>query len=550
MPTNPGRLPLLFAAALPLLGCPAGRSDVAPQVYAPASGATLDRCLVRVEVASKGNGSTQTGPGDVVASSVAYRVNGGAEREVQQAVGLGGTRLAIGFAAELTPGSNRLEVAACDEFAACTFGPAVGVMVSQPSGSPACGFGKGGVVLIDNPVSYGFAGRFPDGRMLMTVPRTPDKGGSVIRALRPDGSVDTNFGTKGDAVLPGESRLTGGRIAPHPEGGHLALLGLDLARMGDDGKFDLGFGTGGLKPLPVTTEAPGGLLPTKLVATQDGAFLMAGKTPAVGRPNAYVPFVARMDRNFAFTAVKVLDASPTVDDVFAIDVAPDGRVVAVVRQPSATNSNGTGALVRGTVLGGLDRTLGTAGLLPMEGNAAEWDVVVWGTDRAAVGQLDYGQTGEVTGRVAFVDASRLAPAIALPVTPLASANSRYRSRNGYSIQLAGAADGALWVATTTTHPSNPTSLLNEPVPGTDIAVLRIAQGAVDTRLGTGGVVRISTEDVWAPISTETLNDSPLELAFDALGQPWVMASAQNTPPAGVQPTTRRGPCIAISKLTK
>jgi len=196
----------------------------------------------------------------------------------------------------------------------------VGTARAVPPGVPDPAFNGGQPVLLD------FARRLPkrttpfgvafdaQGGLVVTGEATPDVGqsGLLLARLRPDGAIDTSFGSVGSVVLQlgfsivGEPPAASGfDVAPRPAGGWLvigvATTSTDAAdRSGlvtaidDHGTIDATFGTGGsARPHPGT--------PVQVFAGGRGAVAPDG--------SAYLSGALRMDASTTlFTVSKITPA--------------------------------------------------------------------------------------------------------------------------------------------------------------------------------------------------------------------------------------------------
>jgi uncharacterized delta-60 repeat protein len=204
-------------------------------------------------------------------------------------------------------------------------------------------YGQGGVA--DSGIAGGAATLLADGAVALTGSATappPAPGRWVVVRLTRAGALDSTFGDRGTATLPG---TTGMAIAAFPDGS-LAVGGQSdgegrLARLTPAGALDPVFGAGA----PVATGLPAGV-----AAHADGSLDLL----VAGRDDAYVEGFAgdgTVDASFG-AAGRV----PIADTEVALAVAPDGSDIVVgatsaVRIAFDGSSTGTGDPT-GAFLGG------------------------------------------------------------------------------------------------------------------------------------------------------------------------------------------------------
>jgi uncharacterized delta-60 repeat protein len=189
-------------------------------------------------------------------------------------------------------------------------------------------FGAGGVATVDfGATEFGEAmARQADGRILVAGRSSP--GGAVVARLRATGALDPDFGSGGRVTLPGGGSLSAVLVQPNRNiivagnaGGSAAMT---VTRLKPDGSLDTTFGTGG-----TTTVAFGSLAnPLGGAARQpDGKIVIAGYTQD-GEDVA----VARLDANGSLDPAFGAAGKATVDfgaATFgnAVALAPNGRIV-------------------------------------------------------------------------------------------------------------------------------------------------------------------------------------------------------------------------------
>jgi uncharacterized delta-60 repeat protein len=189
-------------------------------------------------------------------------------------------------------------------------------------------FGAGGIATIDfGATEFGEAmARQADGRIL--VAGRSSAGGAVVARLRATGALDPDFGSGGRVTLPGGGSLDAVLVQPDRNiivaGNANGSATMTVTRLKPDGSLDTTFGSGG-----TTTVAFGSLAnPLGGAARQpDGKIVIAGYTQD-GEDVA----VARLNANGSLDAAFGAAGKATVDFGaatfgFAVALAPNGRIV-------------------------------------------------------------------------------------------------------------------------------------------------------------------------------------------------------------------------------
>jgi uncharacterized delta-60 repeat protein len=189
-------------------------------------------------------------------------------------------------------------------------------------------FGAGGIATVDfGGTEFGEAiARQADGRIV--VAGRSSAGGAVVARLRATGVLDTDFGGDGRVTLPGGGSLSAVLVQPDRNivvaGNASGSATMTVTRLKPDGSLDTGFGSGG-----TTTVAFGSLAnPLGGAARQpDGKIVIAGYTQD-GEDVA----VARLNANGSLDATFGAGGKATVDfgaATFgnAVALAPNARIV-------------------------------------------------------------------------------------------------------------------------------------------------------------------------------------------------------------------------------
>lgn len=238
----------------------------------------------------------------------------------------------------------------------------------QPDGSLDTGFGSGGIVTT-TPVS-GTAGasamvRQPDGKLVVVGASPP---GIELVRYNPDGTLDSSFDGDGvvttDVTLGDESPEAmviqpDGRIVVGggytPPGGYKDYF---LARYNADGSLDATFDGDGL-----VTTVVGGSFDELLALTlqPDGRLIAGGRFQAIGSGNENFLLVryntdGSLDASFS-GGIVTQDLGSISDLIREIVVQPDGKILAIGR----VLSPGAIAIVRYRADGTVDTTFGAAG---------------------------------------------------------------------------------------------------------------------------------------------------------------------------------------------
>ena len=189
-------------------------------------------------------------------------------------------------------------------------------------------FGAGGIATVDfGGTEFGEAiARQADGRVL--VAGRSSAGGAVVARLRATGALDPDFGSGGRVTLPGGGSLRAVLVQPDRNivvaGNASGSAMMTVTRLKPDGSLDTGFGSGG-----TTTVAFGSLAnPLGGAARRpDGKIVIAGYTQdgedvAVARLNAD----GSLDATFGAAGKATVDFGVATFGN-AVALAPNGRIV-------------------------------------------------------------------------------------------------------------------------------------------------------------------------------------------------------------------------------
>lgn len=210
----------------------------------------------------------------------------------------------------------------------------------NPDGSLDATFGDGGIVttLIGNSAYAAAAVLQPDGKIIVAGSAGgEDQTDIALARYNLDGSLDTTFDGDGIVITRVDSEdARAHSIALQPDGkivlggyGFSAGYKAMLFRYNPDGSLDNSFGDGG------KAISPGMLHVAVSVAIQpDGKIVAAGRALAISSETAAF-VVARhnadgsLDTSFDFDGITRASFGVNIDEVRAVAVQPDGKIVAV-----------------------------------------------------------------------------------------------------------------------------------------------------------------------------------------------------------------------------
>ncbi len=201
-------------------------------------------------------------------------------------------------------------------------------------------FGSNGFVSFDvsdnaNSRAYSIGIQADDG--ILIAPGNIITAVSLVR-LNSDGSIDSTFGTAGEAIdaPPAFTAALNSRRIPVSADGKIYLAGIgqamssaddDMAvvRFNPNGTIDSAFGENGIAAF-VSTGADS----TNDIALQfDGKVLLAGSSGAIDTDLTIVRFdgAGILDTSFNMNGVLTVDTGGTSDSAFGVLVQPDGKIV-------------------------------------------------------------------------------------------------------------------------------------------------------------------------------------------------------------------------------
>jgi len=228
-------------------------------------------------------------------------------------------------------------------------------------GAPDRTFGDDGrrVLVRDGGDRAGGVAIAPDGRIVVVGDGGPDTAMTVTR-LMPDGSSDASFGDDGTRRIDLGGVETGDAVAVGPNGAIVAVGATTVGgnvvvfRTTASGEPDAAFGPGGVRVLDYGGPDAG----HAVLLQQDGRILIAGEGGA-GR----ALMVTRLapdgspDPSFDADGTAGVDLSAAADAGFAVALVGGGRILV----GGVTGSPSDAAIVRFTSTGAVDTTFGVAG---------------------------------------------------------------------------------------------------------------------------------------------------------------------------------------------
>lgn len=243
---------------------------------------------------------------------------------------------------------------------------AYGLVRYNSNGSLDSTFGSGGKVTTDFPTK----GALPhsmvvqsDGKILIagSCPGSSFFLNSALARYNTDGSLDFSFGTGGKVITEVQGNIETYAIAIQPDNKIVtgsSYLSFTLIRYNNDGSRDLSFRSGG----KTTTDFAGVIDQVYAVAVQpDGKILAAGYT-VVNQSNTNILAFARynvdgaLDPSFGVGGKVTATFLNLNDVIFAMVLQPDGKIVA-----GGGASPGGFGLIRLDSDGSLDPSFGTGG---------------------------------------------------------------------------------------------------------------------------------------------------------------------------------------------
>jgi uncharacterized delta-60 repeat protein len=232
--------------------------------------------------------------------------------------------------------------------AGLTYGPSRFVLKRfRASGTPDPSFGTGGEVALALGESSGADGIAvqPDGKIVAVgYATTGTATGFAVARLRPDGTLDSAFGTGGVTRTPIGLGGVAEAVALQPDG-KVVVAGASypasgfsrvaVARYDANGSLDPSFGSGGVVTTPAV--GPYDAQARALALQRDGKIVVAGYDS--GRGLALDRYTASGELDSAFgSGGHVLTELGWYSEANGVAVQPDGKIVAAGRAPAGAVS--------------------------------------------------------------------------------------------------------------------------------------------------------------------------------------------------------------------
>jgi hypothetical protein len=537
-PTNRRRVASLAALAIAVATASCETtSTTPPTVYEPATGTTIDRCIVRARMTEPEGftnahdlNAAETGHG----GHANWRVNGGAIHEAFRPVGDFDPDHFFVFGVTLVTGSNHLELARCDEFDRCGWS-ASEVTVANTAGAPDCAFRNGGA-FVDDAYSSGTIAMTSTDRVFLAAPDA--MGFDTIVALRLDGTLDTTFGTMGKTTLP--SSNTRIRMAKLSSGSFLVLAMRGdvsyLMRLDASGHLDQSFGTQSALAVSSPSDFDAYNM-SEIVADGDGAALLGAGSLAGGARN---PFILHVDANGARRSFEPIAGGGL----------PMGYVAAAYDGSARVAFASLDRIVVARIGSGVDTAFGTAGvaMLPrsLDGDPSVSGLsVAWAGTSIGLATTFTNSDLLADARVWNADATGNVRAVDVPFHSVAiSASTGFQ----WIARIAGASDGAFYVASTVTVQPDAHAWPGDTQPGTAFAIARVRDGMQDTTFGTNGISTVSFTNVRTPVGVGTMNDFPMDIGVTIDGAPWAVGRSTSTTAVSTDSFSNRSAALAITRI--
>src|SRR5215469_6444278 len=364
-------------------------------------------------------------------------------------------------------------------------------------------FGKEGMVKTDfqrsNDLAYGMALQ-PDGKIVVAgisfIGISAAGGDFAVARYNTDGTLDSSFGVRGKVttdfgltdqassvvVQPdGKIIVAGGTYLTFPAaGGQFAL-----ARYNSDGSLDTSFGVGGLVR---TNFGSSGCFASALVLQGDGKVIAGGTNYIDLQTNSDFGLVrynsdGSLDSSFGNGGEVTTEFDGLLDNVSAVLVQPDGRIIAVGAASSAITSFDF-ALVRYLSNGTIDTTSGSAGKVRTDFGGSNIDMAF-----AAALQPD----GKIVAAGTNTDAtgSKITFAIAR-YNSNGTLDATFDSKGRASVDFGSFNQAAKAVLIQSDGKIVTVGFPDDEASDSDFWLARLnANGSLDTSFGVGGKVRTS-----------------------------------------------------------
>lgn len=150
-------------------------------------------------------------------------------------------------------------------------------------------------------------------------------------------------------------------------------------------------------------------------------------------------------------------------------------------------------------------------------------------DRAVIVRQTYAGNDQVVEVRPFVNGAARPP-IVLPVATSPNVDTR--------LTAAIDASGRTYVAFSRERPPEPNQFF-EGV-GTELVVIRLIDGAIDTAFGSQGYASSTGRDLYERVSSESVSNNPTAIVLGPDGAPWVSAIVQSSTDAW-DPNVQRPP---------
>jgi uncharacterized delta-60 repeat protein len=261
-------------------------------------------------------------------------------------------------------------------------GSDVAVVRYTANGALDSSFGSGGKV--STPVGTGTdegnaVAVQPDGKIVVAGEASNGTNNDVaVVRYKPDGSLDTSFGSGGIVMTPvGASDDGASSVALQPDG-KIVVAGTSrtsqdnfaVVRYTTTGALDGTFGTGGTVVTPLGSGADA----AAMALQPDGKIVLAGGAAgATGTDFALVRYTATgaLDGSFGSGGKVTTSFSPGLDEALGVALQPDGKIVA---GGLASPAGDDFALARYNQSGSLDASFGSGGKVTTDVTPGRFDV--------------------------------------------------------------------------------------------------------------------------------------------------------------------------------
>lgn len=244
------------------------------------------------------------------------------------------------------------------------------------NGSLDSTFGTQGEVLtpVGNGLDYGYCAALqPDGKIIVAGYSANGFNGDIaLVRYNPNGTLDPSFGTGGivAADIAGDFDLAfsvllqpDGKIVTAGYSNDGTKYNFGLVRFNSDGSYDTTFGTGGKV---MTSIGPSEDVASSAVLQPDGKIILAGYTWNAGFTDTDMALAryttnGSLDSGFGTNGIFIGPFNTTYDYLTAVDLQPDGKIVAATQFDGAPNINF--AMSRFNTNGTFDTSFNSTGML-------------------------------------------------------------------------------------------------------------------------------------------------------------------------------------------